>query len=368
MQSFSTVRRVLTALAVTLVAGTMFSQSAQAAAPTKIRDKTFSIGCQVEDGGTRTQFAVGRSELAGTDAHFQVHTDGFFQLGGEGVSDWTDSTVRASVEISDADGKRAGTAYLSATYRVSSVGDRELNRFKDGNIRVVEDHTVSQFAVTDVVLMVNDKQVPGVTCEGNAVDGYLFFTAPSSYVVRGNFLVAENCATENMSDLFFQGSIDAMAVNFDYADSADASAFSQELDLSGGSWTGEFTYTNGDGPVGQVDASVSAVPNGSIIHDWVEKSGVFAARWAMTPYLLTVTADGPVSGRRALARCTTSTRRFTSRRASWPADPARQQSAAPASLAPGVDLSRSTARGGGRPAVRTRTPGRRTRAPPRATR
>src|SRR3954452_13477015 len=83
MQSFSTVRRVLAALAVTLVAGTMFSQSAQAAAPTKIRDKTFSIGCQVEDGGTRTQFAVGRSELAGTDAHFQVHTDGFFQLGGE---------------------------------------------------------------------------------------------------------------------------------------------------------------------------------------------------------------------------------------------------------------------------------------------
>src|SRR3954464_3498745 len=83
MISLRSVRRTVAAVAVTLVAGTLLSQPAQAAAPTKIRDTTSFIGCKVDDGVNRTQFALGRSELSGTDAHFQQSANGEFQLGGE---------------------------------------------------------------------------------------------------------------------------------------------------------------------------------------------------------------------------------------------------------------------------------------------
>ena len=64
--------------------------------------------------------------------------------------------------------------------------------------------------MSDVVLTVNGEQVADVECVGEAVDGFLFFTAPASYVVRGGFLVHDDCDTQNMEGLALFGTMDAL--------------------------------------------------------------------------------------------------------------------------------------------------------------
>jgi hypothetical protein len=290
-------------VAVALVAGALMSAPAQAAAPTKIRDHVTTVGCRVDDGSTVTRFLVARSDLAGTQAQVQVAVDGSVQLEGSGTSDWTDSGFRAAVALEAGGGGHAdstGDAYLSGSFRVTGPPNRVVNRFKDGNIRVVEDHTTSALTVTDVVLTVNGRTLDNVICGGESVDGYLFFTAPSSYVLRGGFLTDTDCATQNMSDLGLFGTIDALSLSFGYADTADSSASSGDLDLTAGPWSGEFTFNDGSGPAGAVQATVSAVRNGDVIRS-LDRSDVVAERWVVTPYLVTVNASGPVSA--ASATC-----------------------------------------------------------------
>ena len=143
---------------------------------------------------------------------------------------------------------------------------RDLNRFKDGNIRVVEDYTTSTLTVSDVVLTVNGEQLADVECVGEAVDGFLFFAAPASYVVRGGFLVHDDCDTQNMEGLALFGTMDALSL-FEYADTADSSAISGDLDLTAGPFSGEINYNDGVGPAGTVSATVSAVRNGRVIRN-----------------------------------------------------------------------------------------------------
>jgi hypothetical protein len=304
MQPLTIARRTIAVAAVAVVAGSLMSAPAQAAAPTKIRDRVTTVACRVDDGSTVTRFAVARSELAGTEALVQVAVDGEVQLEGYGTSDWTDSGFRASVALEDASGGghagSAGDAYLSGSYRVTGTPNRVLNRFKDGNIRVVEDHTTTELTVTDVVLTINGRTLDNVSCQADTVDGYLFFTAPSSYVLRGGFLTDTDCATQNMNDLGLFGTMDALSLSFGYADTADSSASSGDLDLTAGPWSGEFAFNDGTGPAGTVAATVSAVQDGDVIRS-LDRSSVVSERWVVTPYQVTIIADGPVSG--ASATC-----------------------------------------------------------------
>lgn len=306
MHPFSRTRRAIVAGTLALAVGTVAAAPAEAAAPTRIRDHTTSVSCQALTGTTLTRFLVAESDLAGTEARAQISEDGVTLAEGQGLSDWTDTTFRASVQLEDATGGghlgTAGEAFLSGTYRATGEPVRDLNRFKDGNIRVVEDHTTSTLTVTDVVLTVNGEQLVDVECVGEAVDGFLFFTAPASYVVRGGLLVHDDCDTQNMEGLALFGTMDALSLSFEYADTADSSAISGDLDLTAGPFSGEINYNDGVGPAGTVSATVSAVRNGRVIRNFVERSDVFSERWVMTPYLLTIAVEGR-EGADASATC-----------------------------------------------------------------
>ena len=293
MRPITIAGRVAAAVALVLLTLTLLPQTANAAAPTKIRDHTESIGCEVFDGSLKVQFFVARSDLAGTQAGAKIARDGEWVAEGYSESDWsTPGAFRAAVDLLDADGRAIHTAYLSGSYAKVGTGDRVLNRFKDGNINVVEDHTTWPLTLSNIELVLDGVTLSGVDCAGDSEDGYLSYTNPSSYVVRGGLLVGGECVTENARDFYFYGSVDELYVEFGYADSGDWSATSPGLNLLEAPYAGTFRLNDGTGPVGDVTATASLTQNGDV-ERLVTKDGVFSDRWVMTPYLLTVTADGP---------------------------------------------------------------------------
>jgi len=286
--------RVAAAVALVLLTLTLLPQTANAAAPTKFSDHTESIGCEVETGSDRIQFAVARSAIEGTQAVARITRDGETVGEGYGESDWTDSTFRAALELVDNEGKVIDTAYLSGSYRAAGAGERNLNKFKDGNIRVVEDHTSTPLTVSDVTLTVGDVTLSGVECFGEMIDGSLFYTNPASYVARGNFNADAECATVGMTDFSLFGTVDEMWVAFGYEGTDDWSAFSQTMNLAEGPFVGTFTTVDSSGPVGEVAATASLARNGDVIRRAIDNgTTAVSERWVMTPYLLEVSADGP---------------------------------------------------------------------------
>lgn len=294
MRPITIAGRGAAAVTLALLTLTLLPQTASAATPTRVSDHTRSVGCEVNDGDTRTRFAVASSELAGTQAIAQITRDGMFVAEGYAESDWTESTFRAALDLRNEDGDLVDTAYISGAYRVAGEGDRVLNRFKDGNIRVVEDHTSTPFSLSDVTIVVGDVVLSGAECYGESVDGSLSYTNPSSYVSRGTFNADADCTSVNMVDFALFGTVDEMWVEFGYEDTPDWSASSETMNLAEGPFTGTFTTNDGNGPAGEVAATASLVRNGDVVRRSIDNgTTAVSERWVMTPYLLEVTADGP---------------------------------------------------------------------------
>jgi hypothetical protein len=276
-----------------VVAGLCAPTAAQAAAPTRIKDRTIEVSCSaVGTGGEEINFYVASSDLSGTFGAVQASTADGENLGrGEGSSDWTASSFRASVPVYDLDDSEIGSAYLSGSYRVESGGERFTSKFKDGNIRVVEDHTYTPVTVRDVTLTFPGVTMVDTTCDATQTNGSLFFTNPTAHVGRDGGLVSEDCTLVNAEAFFFEGTIDALGVGLVYADAPDYSAFSPSMDLSGGSWTGTFNAANDDGPIA-VDAQVRMEQAGEPVK--LGDSGKWGSeRFVITPYELVVRVDGP---------------------------------------------------------------------------
>jgi hypothetical protein len=296
MRTIRVVGTAATTLALIVLTLTLLPQTANAAAITKVTDRFDQIGCEAVDGDREIRFSVARSDSEGTDAVAHISTiDGEFVSFGRGDSDWsTPGAFRATVELSDDAGEVVDTAYLSGSYVSAGEGHRELNRFKDGNIRVVEDHTTTPLTVTDVSLVVDGVPVLEVDCGGERVDGFLSFTNPQSYIYTETFNGDGECATENAVDFSLFGTPDAMWVEFWYADSGDWSAHSEEMNLLEGPFEGTFTLNDGTGPAGETAATASLTPNGDVIRMWQDTgSDQISSRIVLTPYLLEVTAEGP---------------------------------------------------------------------------
>ncbi len=285
--------RVAAAVALMLLTLTLLPQAANAAAPTRISDHTESIGCEVLEGSLKVQAFVARSDLAGTQAGAKIARDGELIAEGYAESDWSvPGSFRAAIDLRNDDGEVVHTAYLSGSYAKVGSGDRVLNRFKDGNINVVEDHTTWPLALSDIELVLDGVPLSGVDCAGDSEDGYLSYTNPASYVARGSFLAEYDCVGDNANDIFLEGPVDSIYVQFAYADSPDWSATSPVMDLTAGPFSGAFKLNDGNGPAGEIAGTASLTRNGDVKR-LVTKDGVFSERWVMTPYLLEVTADGP---------------------------------------------------------------------------
>ena len=297
MRTIRVVGTAATTLALLVLTLTLLPQTANAAAITKISDRFDQIACEVVDGNREIQVALARSDSEGTDAVAHISTvDGEFISYGRGDSDWrTPGSFRASVDLLDDAGEVVvNRAYLSGSYAVAGEGHRELNRFRDGNIRVVEDHTTTPLTITDVTLVVDGVQIEGVECAGESVDGFLSFTNPHSYLYDERFNGDGECTTENAVDFALFGTPDALWVEFWYADSGDWSASSEEMNLLEGPFRGTFTLNDGTGPAGEVAATASLVQTGDVIRMWQDTgSDAISSRIELTPYLLEVTAEGP---------------------------------------------------------------------------
>ncbi len=293
-------RTLIRALAATTLgaalAGLALPTAATAAAPTRVTDRTVEVYCNATGShGEDVNFYVAQSDLAGTFGAVQASdVDGEYLARGEGAgtSEWTVDGFRASVEVTDAGGAPLGSAYLSGAYAVTGSTETYSSKFKDGNVRVVENHTSTAVQVRRVVLTVPGIDVVDVGCDGASSSGSLFFTNPTAHVTSSSSLVVQDCRLENATDLFVEGSLDALALGFGYADAPDFSVFTPELDLTGGSWTGTVNAADDEGPV-PVAARVTLTRTGSTVR--TGSSGPAGSeRWTVTPYELDVRVDGPV--------------------------------------------------------------------------
>jgi Tfp pilus assembly protein FimT len=288
--------RVLVTVALAaLGAGLAVPTAAEAAAPTRVNDRAVDIACSATGaGGEDVNFYVGTSELAGSVGAVQASTsDGEYLGRGEGTSDWTADSFRSSVEIYDLDDRAIGTAYLSGHFSLVGTPERYTSKFKDGNIRVVEDHSFTAVSVRDVTITFPGVELGDVSCDGSQVVGSLFFTNPTAHVGRDGGLVVQDCSMVNAEGFFLEGTLDALGVGLSYSDNPDYSAFSPEMDVSGGQWTGTFNAANDDGPI-PVDAHVTLRQSGDTVK--VKDSGKWGAeRFVMTPYELVVHVDGPTA-------------------------------------------------------------------------
>jgi hypothetical protein len=292
-----TLRRALAATTLGVaVAGLALPTAATAAAPTRVTDKTLEVYCNATGShGEDVNFYVARSEANGTFGAVQASdANGEYLARGEGAgtSEWTADGFRASVEVLDVDGASLGSAYLAGAYAVTGSAERFTSKFKDGNVRVVEEHASTAVAVRRVVLTVPGIDVVDVGCDGASTAGSLFFTNPTAHVTRAGGLVVQDCRLENATDVFVEGGLDALALGFGYADAPDFSVFSPELDLSHGSWTGTFNAADDNGPV-PVAATVTLTRTGDTVR--IGTSGPAGSeRWTITPYELDVRVAGPV--------------------------------------------------------------------------
>lgn len=270
--------------------------AAYAAAPTRISDTFRSVICAgLGPAGEDLVFLVASSS-EGTVAVVQAATSTGESLGdGFGTSDWTATGVRSAVEVLDDEGRSVGTATLHAGLSLRDDAQRVTSKFKDGNIRVVEDHTTTTYDVRDVVMTFRGEPVDVTSCDGSQVVGSLFFTSPASYVARDGDTVVESCAFDNANGLSFEGNLRELAVTFDYADRPEVSAASPGITFVDGRWTGAFRLFSEEGPLGEVAASATLTQAGDTVKVGGPTGGGGFERFRITPYTLVITADGPQS-------------------------------------------------------------------------
>jgi hypothetical protein len=293
-------RALIRALAATTlgmaVAGLALPTAATAAAPTRVTDRTVEVYCNATGShGEDVNFYVAQSDLSGTSGAVQASdANGEYLARGEGAgtSEWTADGFRAAVEVTDVSGDALGTAYLAGAYALTGTPQRFTSKFKDGNVRVVEDHAFTPVEVRRVVLTVPGIDVVDVGCDGASTSGSLFFTNPTAHVTRAGGLVVQDCRLDNATDLFVEGSIDALALGFGYADAPDFSVFTPELDLSGGSWNGTVNAADNEGPV-PVAAAATLTRTGATMRTGTS-GPAGSERWTITPYELDVRVAGPV--------------------------------------------------------------------------
>lgn len=293
----SRLNRGVRAAALTAVLGVALAGvpgSAQAAKPTKLSDSTSSARCSYEGAdGTSLDVHVDRSSLAGASLRASRYDEEGFVGEGSGSVTWTDTSFRGEVTLTDDDGRDAGRVTVSGTYRKLAGGDRNVRKFNDGNTHVVEDHTYGTAEVTGVVMALDGSVLTGVECDGYWSTGYLFVSNPSVRLYRYGLFRMQECEVDNVSDFFTEGGPSEFAFGFEYADPAGATAWSPQMDLTRGPWTGDLVvFDETSEEPGFVRATASLEQSGPVVR-MTDKVGKSYQRVEVTPYTVVIEADGP---------------------------------------------------------------------------
>jgi hypothetical protein len=220
---------------------------------------------------------------------------------GSGTSEWTDATFRASVELLDDEGHSVGTVLVTGTY--APVGDeqREVQRFNDGNVHVVMDHSTTSLAVSDLSVSLDGAAFQVERVLGDHQTGSLFVSQPATYVGTADQVVISEPVTENVAGFSTDTDHGLSAVGFDlqYVDSPLRA--SGGVDLTKPTWNGTFgLYTEEGEHVGRVAATATVTAKGRTVRFFERDRGGFDG-WSYTPYQLNLAVDGPVSPARITA-------------------------------------------------------------------
>ncbi|PZF83454.1 hypothetical protein [Jiangella anatolica] len=278
-----------------LSAGLTVTAPAAAGEPTRVDDEVTFAYLEAADGDRGLDISLARSATAGTEARARLWggPEGEHLAQGSGTSEWTGSTFRATVELVVDDGAPGGTVTVAGTYTLAGDPQQDVQKFNDGNVRVHMEHTTTALAIDDVTVALD-----GVPWELQFADGYhelgeLFVTNPATYVGHEEFVAFGEPKAENATDFFVEGTLDDLGVTFAYADAPIHAAGA--IDLTGGSWTGTLRMMDESGEtVGEATGTATLTPNGRPTRLVDDTHGGFE-RWTVTPYLLTLTVEGPIA-------------------------------------------------------------------------
>jgi hypothetical protein len=245
------------------------------------------------DGEHMLDIALWQSEVAGAEAVATLRggPEGSFVAAGWGASEWTDTTFRATIELFDDDGVAAGTVTVGGGYAPHGEPNRNVQKFKDGNVRVRMDHTTTELALSDVNVALDDVAWETTPVGGFHEVGSLFFTNPATFVARQEYVTYGDSTLENIEDFSLDGTLGDLGVGITFADTDAHTAGA--VDLSKGQWSGTFRLLDVDGEeLGEVAATATLTPLGSRVRLFDRVRGGYE-KWTYTPYELVITVQGP---------------------------------------------------------------------------
>lgn len=245
------VTRISTILGLLGMAVLILPLPAHAAPPTRIVDRTADVVCTAVGQGVEITVGASRSKLAGTDSRLQLSYASSGETIGDGrsTSDWGDGTFRAVIPVlgrGEEEGQPIGEVTFSGSFTPSGDPQPTRDKFKAGNVHVVEEHLETPLAISNVTLTYDDNDaVPGditfsdLTCEGSLVEGSLFFTNPATLVRFQTDVVffADDCTRSNVREFTIEGTLDELFVEVTYADRPEATAGGLIVP-AGGTWQG----------------------------------------------------------------------------------------------------------------------------------
>ena len=269
---------------------------AAAGEPLRVRDVTASVLVVAVDGDRTVEVSVERSDIAGRFASATLYggPGGDHLAEGAGTSEWTDTTFRAEVQLFDDAGQFVGTVAVGGTYAVSGAGDRDQEKFNDGNIHVVMDHTYTPLSASNVTASFDRTAWQVSEADGVQTTGYLFVSDPATYVSGFEKMIITDWTGGNATEFYTDdhGTVDEMFVVVHFGDGNYHAAGT--IDLRNRSWDGMFRlYDDEGGSIGRVQASAVVQP-GHAVRLFDRVRGGYD-RWTYKPYDVELTVDGPLA-------------------------------------------------------------------------
>lgn len=242
---------------------------ATASPPTRIAQTFTSVVCEAWDGDVRVVVGAERAVVRVNDEPEEVVTGSRAQVSRDGEtlgtsagtpSDWTDTSVRVTMPVTDRDDNPAGEVSFAASYAPGGAPQTYESSFKDGNRRVVERGAEAALDLSDVVVQRDGVTLEVARCDGSVVDASVTFTNPRMLVQRGSALPYEDCVTTGQLGVPFlysdTGSVAELFVESQVGDD-------EELLLRGlisaakGSWSGDLELSLSGEEVGRVPSTAT---------------------------------------------------------------------------------------------------------------
>ena len=279
----------------------LLATPASARPPTRVVDTTAEILCEAQAGNAEVVVGVSRSDLlAETAARAEVTVAGETVGEGRTTSVWTSTSFRSSIPLTTRDGDPAGEVSFAGSYRPASEPVTNESKFQVGNVHVVERHTETVLALSDLSLVYNGEPIEPTRCDSWLTDGYLSFTNPNMRVERGSSLPYECTSTngEGSPFVFSEVGVEELFVDVALGHEPEIAA-SGVVAAGSGSWTGSLRVFEDGEDAGIVGASATLVKQRR-----THSKGTDGEHFKVTAYAFVLQVDGGAGWAPTTVQCT----------------------------------------------------------------